>query len=143
MTKTGNGKPRIDWGDHNIDGVPGLMVMGEYEWWEDRITPAFEFMAKHPKTPLAFLADAGHGHFDYSDEMVFFLAMFIRKAAAALNTPPTIATSMRGFWPVIPATANTRAWCNKRASVSGPTRPVPTNTSHFRKSPSRKPARNR
>ena len=73
-----NGKPRIDWGDHNIDGVPGLMVMGEYEWWEDRITPAFEFMAKHPKTPLAFLADAGHGHFDYSDEMVFFLAMFIR-----------------------------------------------------------------
>jgi hypothetical protein len=80
-TRTGNGKPRIDWGDHNIDGVPGLMVMGEYEWSEDRLTPAFDFLAKHPATPMAFLADAGHGHYDYSDGMVSFLAMFIRKAA--------------------------------------------------------------
>jgi hypothetical protein len=80
-TRTGNGKPRIDWGDRNIDGVPGLMVMGEYEWSEDRLTPALEFIAKHPRTPMAFLADAGHGHFDYGDGLVSFLAMFIRKAA--------------------------------------------------------------
>lgn len=82
-TLTGNGKPCVDWGGRNIDGVPGLMVMGEYEWWEDRLTPAFKFLEKHPNTPLAFLCDAGHGHFDYSDELVSFLAMFIRKAAAA------------------------------------------------------------
>ena len=82
-TLTGNGKPRIEWGDRAIAGIPGLMVMGEYEWSEDRIAPALDFEKKHPGVPLAFLADAGHGHYDYSDEMVSFLAMFIRKAAAA------------------------------------------------------------
>lgn len=88
---TGNGRPRIAWGDHHIDGVPSLMVMGEFEWWEDRLTPAFEYLAAHPRTPMALLADAGHGHFDYSDRTVAFLAMFIRKAAAvrlpAAETP--------------------------------------------------------
>jgi len=40
-------------------------------------------MQKHPKVPLAFLADAGRGHFDYADRTVEFLAKFIQKAAAA------------------------------------------------------------
>ncbi|MES2438019.1 MAG: hypothetical protein V4584_03080 [Verrucomicrobiota bacterium] len=82
-TLTGNGAPRVDWGNRNIDGIPGLMVMGEYEWGDIRLSPAFDFMAEHPKTPLAFLADSGRGHFDYADRTVEFLAMFIRKAAAA------------------------------------------------------------
>ncbi len=82
-TLTGNGKPRIDWGDRNIDGIPSLMVMGEYEWWENRLAPAFEFQAAHPRSPVAFLADTGRGHFDYADRTVAFLARFIEKAAAA------------------------------------------------------------
>jgi hypothetical protein len=82
-TLTGNGAARVDWGNRNIDGIPGLMVMGEYEWGDVRLAPAFEFMAKHPKTPLAFLADSGRGHFDYADRTVEFLATFIQKAADA------------------------------------------------------------
>lgn len=82
-TLTGNGKPRIDWGNRSIAGVPGLMVMGEYEWWEDRIAPAFEFMENNPDCPVAFLADTGRGHFDYADRTVAFLARFIEKSAAA------------------------------------------------------------
>jgi hypothetical protein len=80
---TGYGRPNVDWGDRNIDGVPGLMVMSENEWWEDRLTPLLSFQTKHPSAPVALLADAGRGHFDYSDELVSFLAMFVRKAAAA------------------------------------------------------------
>jgi hypothetical protein len=80
--RTGYGRPNVDWGARSIDGVPGLMVMGEYEWGEVRLDPAFSFMERHPGTPLAFRADAGRGHFDYSDELVSFLAMFIRKSAA-------------------------------------------------------------
>jgi hypothetical protein len=79
-TLTGYGRANVDWGNRNIDGVPGLMVMGEYEWGEPRLAPALAFRAKYPNAPLAFLADAGHGHFDYSDELVAYLAMFIRKA---------------------------------------------------------------
>lgn len=80
---TGSGRPNPDWGNRSIDGIPGLMVMGEYEWWEKRLTPAFDFVAKHPATPLAFLGDAGHGHFDYSDSLVSFLCLFLTKSAEA------------------------------------------------------------
>jgi hypothetical protein len=78
---TGNGHPNAGWGDRTIDSIPGLMVMGQYEWWEDRIAPAFAFEANYPATPLAFLCDAGNGHFNSSDELVNFLTMFIRKSA--------------------------------------------------------------
>ena len=79
-TLVGNGQPNVDWGGRNIDGIPGLMVMGEYEWWEDRLTPAVKFHAAHPATPVGVLCDVGHGHFDCSDELVRFLALFIRKS---------------------------------------------------------------
>jgi len=80
---TGSGQPNPDWDDRNIDGIPGLMVMGEYEWWEDRITPAIKYKKLHPNAVIAYLADAGFGHFDYSDELVDFLGMFLTKVAAA------------------------------------------------------------
>ena len=77
---TGNGHPNADWGDRNLDGIPGVMVMGEYEWWEDRLTPAFAFQAKYPATPLASFCDVGNGHFNYSNQLVDFLGIFIGKA---------------------------------------------------------------
>lgn len=55
--------------------------MGEYEWWEARITPAYNFIAKHPESVITLFADAGHGHFDYSDAMVKYVADYIREAA--------------------------------------------------------------
>jgi hypothetical protein len=79
---TGSGRPNPDWGDRNIDGVPGLMVMGEYEWLEGRLTPALEFRHQHPRTPLAVLAEPGRGHFDCSDQLVEFLCTFIRRSVA-------------------------------------------------------------
>jgi hypothetical protein len=91
---TGSGAPNPDWGRRQIDGIPGLMVMSEQEWWEDRLRPLFEFRAAHPATPLAILADTGHGHFDATDELVEFLALFIRKAAAA-RLPLEGATELR------------------------------------------------
>jgi hypothetical protein len=100
---TGSGRPNPDWAGRNIDGVPGLMVMSEAEWWEARLTPLLEFRAAHPTTPLAVLADTGHGHFDASDELVGFLALFIRQAATA-RLPATIPLDRPGaLRPVDPA----------------------------------------
>lgn len=79
---TGSGRPNPDWGSRNIDGIPSLFIMGEYEWWEDRLSPAFEYISKHPKSTITLFADAGHGHFDYSDELIEYVCLFIRKAAA-------------------------------------------------------------
>lgn len=77
---TGNSRPNADWGNRTIDGIPGLMVMGEFEWWEDRLSPMFAFKDKYPGAPVALLADVGNGHFNSSDELVHFLTMFITKA---------------------------------------------------------------
>ena len=78
---TGSGRPNPGWGNRNIDGIPSLFIMGEYEWWEDRIKPAFDYIEKHPNGVISLFADAGHGHFDYSDEMIEYVCMFIQKAA--------------------------------------------------------------
>lgn len=77
---TGNSRPNLDWEHRNTNGIPGLMVMGEYEWWEDRLTPAMVYKNKYPDAPVSLLADAGHGHFDHSDMLVEYLALFIKKA---------------------------------------------------------------
>jgi len=94
---TGSGRPNPDWGSRNIDGIPGLMVMGEYEWWQARLDPLIDFHKKNPRAPLSLLADVGHGHFDYSDQLISYLAMFLRKAAAdrlpedaPLDKPPKL-----------------------------------------------------
>ncbi|MEN9910153.1 MAG: hypothetical protein RLZZ540_3312, partial [Bacteroidota bacterium] len=76
---TGYGGKNIDWSTKNIDGIPGLMVEGEYEWWEARVQPALDFKQRFPNAAISFLCDAGHGHFDISDELIEYLNLFIKK----------------------------------------------------------------
>lgn len=78
---TGFGGRNTDWGKRTIEGVPGLMVESEYEWWEERVQPALDYKTKYPQAPISFLADAGYGHFDISDEMIDYLCLFLKKAA--------------------------------------------------------------
>lgn len=81
LTKlTGSGAPNPDWSNRNIDGVPSLFIMGEYEWWEDRMLPAISYAQAHPRSVISLFADAGHGHFDASDALVDYISLFIRKA---------------------------------------------------------------
>ncbi|HEY4786987.1 MAG TPA: hypothetical protein VIH57_13105 [Bacteroidales bacterium] len=77
---TGFGRPNIDWTNLSINGIPGLMVEGEYEWWEARVQPALNYKKTHPKSCISFLCDAGRGHFDYSEQLVHYLGLFIEKA---------------------------------------------------------------
>lgn len=79
---TGYGRENLEWGrTRNIDGIPGLMVEGEYEWWEARVNPALAFRMMYPESCISFLCDAGHGHFDVSDDVVAYLSLFLKKAA--------------------------------------------------------------
>lgn len=77
---TGYGSANLDWGNHTIEGIPSLMVMGEDEWWEDRLITSFDYRREYPNASLSFLADAGHGHFDISDELIDYLSLFLKKA---------------------------------------------------------------
>lgn len=63
-----------------LDGVPGLVTIGEYEWAQDRAAEGLKQRVEHPRLPLSMLAAAGEGHFDVSDEKVAYLALYIRKA---------------------------------------------------------------
>lgn len=122
-TLTGNGHRRIDWGDRTIVGVPALMVMGQYEWWEDRLTPAFDFQAAHPDCPVAFLADAGRGHFDYADRTVAFLARFIEKAAVA-RLPAEFPAALDSPVPLHPVNPREGWRIDRWHPDSGPTAPA-------------------
>ncbi len=77
----GYGRENLEWGrTRNIDGIPGLMIEGEYEWWEARVNPALAFRMMYPESCISFLADVGHGHFDVSDEVVRYICLFLKKA---------------------------------------------------------------
>lgn len=77
----GYGTANIEWGrTRNIDGIPGLMVEGEYEWWEARVRPALAFRMMYPESCISFLCDTGRGHFDCSQRTADYLAKFIEKS---------------------------------------------------------------
>lgn len=77
----GYGRANIEWGrTRNIDRIPGLMIMGEYEWWEARLLPALAFRMMYPDSRISFLCDAGRGHFDLCRGTLDYMASFIAKS---------------------------------------------------------------
>lgn len=78
---TGYGRENLEWGrTRNIDGIPGLMIEGEYEWWEARVNPALAFRMMYPGSCISFLCDTGRGHFDVADRTAEYIALFLKKA---------------------------------------------------------------
>lgn len=78
---TGYGGANLEWGrTRNIDGIPGLMIEGEYEWWEARVNPALAFRMMYPESCISFLCDAGRGHFDVADRTAEYIGLFLKKA---------------------------------------------------------------
>lgn len=76
----GYGRANLEWGRvRNIDGIPGLMIEGEYEWWEARVRPALAFRMMYPQSCISFLCDAGRGHFDVADRTAKYIALFLKK----------------------------------------------------------------
>lgn len=79
----GYGRENLEWGrTRNIDGIAGLMIMGEYEWWEARLLPALAFRMMYPASRISFLCDAGRGHFDLCPETQAYIARFIARSLA-------------------------------------------------------------
>lgn len=79
----GYGRANVEWGrTRNIDRIPGLMIMGEYEWWDARLLPALAFQMMYPDSRISFLCDAGKGHFDLCPETQDYMVRFIGKALA-------------------------------------------------------------
>lgn len=137
LTKyTGCGQPNPDWGRRTLGGVPGLMVMAEYEWGDnehgvDRLSPALEYRKQHPDAPIAMLAEPGNGHFNYSDELVDYLAMFVRKAAEARLPKKMSADQPPVLKPVDPS----KGWLVQRWHLNQPRSVKPAPVARYKGDP--------
>ena len=70
-----------DWENRNVDGIPGLVTMGEYESAFSRAGEGLKQRTDHPLTALSMLAEPGGGHFAATDEKVSFISLYLRAAA--------------------------------------------------------------
>ena len=70
------------WGDRNIDCVPCLESMGEYESANDWSREGLWERQQHPLMPLSMLANPGQGHFASTDAKVEYLALYLKKCVA-------------------------------------------------------------
>lgn len=67
------------WGDRNIDFVPCLESMGEYEAADSWSREGLREREQHPLLPLSMLANPGQGHFASTDAKVDYLALYLKK----------------------------------------------------------------
>ena len=68
------------WAGHDIDLIPCLETMGEYEAADSWSREGLWERQQHPKLPLTMLASPGQGHFAATDAKVEWLALYLKKA---------------------------------------------------------------
>ena len=68
------------WGGRNLDFVPCLESMGEYESANDWSREGLWERQQHPQMPLSMLANPAQGHFAATDAKVEYLALYLKKA---------------------------------------------------------------
>lgn len=80
--------------DQNIDLIPCLETMGEYEAAATWSTEGLKERQEHPRVPLSMLACPAEGHFAASEKKIKYIALYIKKAAQyrlPKNTPANTA----------------------------------------------------
>ena len=90
------------WGGRNIDFVPSLESMGEYEAANGWSREGLSERQQHPLVPLSMLANPAQGHFASSDAKVEYLALYIKKAVQYRVPKNWDATSPPKLIPVDP-----------------------------------------
>ena len=116
------------WGDRSIDGVPGLVTMGEYEWAEANLDKGLTLRSQHPKWALSAVGEAGGGHFDCSDRKASFIAEYIR-AAAKYRLPAVSPRS--GPVPLTPIDPTSQGWVVERSHMNRPPAAPPAAVGHY------------
>jgi len=108
-----------DWGGRSIDGIPGLVTMGEYESADSRAVEGLKQRQQHPQLPLSMVAEPGGGHFDVSEAKVDFLALYLRKACQYRLPTGTPTNRTAALKPINPAQ---QGWLVDRWRLNRPPR---------------------
>ncbi len=69
------------WGDKNIDYVPCLETMGEYESADSWANEGLAERKAHPLMPLSMFACPAEGHFSATDAKIGMLIFYLKKVA--------------------------------------------------------------
>jgi len=68
------------WGSRNVDSIPLLESMGEYESAESWANEGVNERKQHPQLALSMLANPAQGHFASTDRKVEYLGFYLHKA---------------------------------------------------------------
>lgn len=66
------------WGERNINKIPCLETMGEYESAHTWSNEGLKERKEHPLLPLSMLACPAEGHFAYTPEKAQYIALYIK-----------------------------------------------------------------
>ena len=86
------------WGTRNIDFIPCLETMGEYESAVSWSGEGLAERQQHPLLPLGMLANPAQGHFAATEQKIAFLGFYLKKAVQYrmpeetpfINDPPKL-----------------------------------------------------
>lgn len=76
------------WGNRNINNIPCLETMGEYESADTWSREGLKERQQYPQLALSMLACPAEGHFAYTPEKAEYIALFIKKALLYGHTDP-------------------------------------------------------
>ncbi len=107
--------------DTSLDGIPGLVTLGEYEWANDRAAAGLRQRNANPRLPLTFLGEAGGGHFELSTAKAAYLALYLRKAAQ-YRLPPDTGSPYLGPVALTPIDSRVTGWLVDRWRGDEPAR---------------------
>ncbi len=108
--------------DARLNGVPGLVTFGEYEWADERAAIGLQQRAAYPRLPLTMLGEAGGGHFEVSEEKIAYFALYLRKAAAYRLPTGAPAPALNGRVTLRPIDPIATGWLVDRWRADEPTR---------------------
>lgn len=77
------------WGNRNIDSIPCLETMGEYEAAHNWSREGLKQRKEHPYLALSMLACPAEGHFAHTPEKAQYIALYIKKALQYGHVDPT------------------------------------------------------
>ncbi len=119
------------WKAAAINGVPGLVTMGEYEWAQDRAKEGAQQRGEHPQWPLSMLAEPGAGHFDVSERKVEYLCLYLKKACQYRLAGKNAASEVNALRPIDPTKEGWLVDCwQGNASPRWPAAPVGSYQGH-------------
>lgn len=121
------------WGARNIDFIPSLETMGEYESAENWANEGLLERKNHPLMPLSMFAGPAQGHFSATDKKIDMLVLYIKKAVQYRMPAKLLASGPVKLMPIDPTKTG---WLVERWHKDAPPAFAPAPVGQYKGDPS-------